>query len=770
MGKKNKTIIQKPAIAENKNFRVPVLIIITALVVWAWFLLSAYFKTANIPASVVNYYFDLSKFTQPFGPENIIVLLQNAWNLLSAIFIVFAAYAIGKHIFSVFKIAVTSLSERIIFSISLGLGAIFFVAYFFGVCGFFYSWIFIPMILLFNVFGLLDILLSKNKEAFQTSPALGFEKILLLPILAFAVVVLIGSFAPETFYDSLIVHIGKPNFWLQNHKIMPDETIVTSCFFPGNVNILYSFGLMFGDERSCKVLHYLFSILTAMVIYVAGKKFFTKSAGFVGAAIFLTIPYTGIISFRSGMEMPIAFFETLGFFALFSFLKDPQNRKWLILCAINYGIAFGMKHTSLFAAAAAMLVLVADAIFEKRGLVNLVKSLGIFWGVFFAVYMPWMLYSYVHTGNPIHPWLTKYLGGPASSPSRAIDSVTIGIDLFGPKKILKSFLNVFTGPWAITMGKFEEAYPGPLLLLLLPLALFIKSNFKHTYKIFIYIAFYWLVWGVTTNMYFRYFMTAVPVICLLCGAYVALISKNKYVKVLLFTLLVLLMFKNLFLVMNIQKFSNNCLAVSLGYQTKADYLNKMRPSYPTPYYAMAQWINQHTPKDSTVAIMGEQRIFYIERRVIMSDLQRNYPLISWLSESKNEDDYYAKLKNINYILLSVPESVRLASFDLANFEPAELEMFSKFWNKYVREVAMFCPDFENLQQGVFSIKNDVPQYWAQYSANPFNYVYVYEIMSKEEALKPHQAPPNFFLAKNFYKQDRWEKLSKTVERLISESK
>jgi len=71
---------------------------------------------------------------------------------------------------------------------------------------------------------------------------------------------------------------------------------------------------------------------------------------------------------------------------------------------------------------------------------------------------------------------------------------------------------------------------------------------------------------------------------------------------------------------------------------------------------------------------------------------------------------------------------------------------------------------------VVSIKDEVPQYWAQYSANPFSYVYVYEIMSPEEAIKPHQAPPNFFLAKNFYKQDRWEKLSKTAEHLISESK
>ena len=51
--------------------------------------------------------------------------------------------------------------------------------------------------------------------------------------------------------------------------------------------------------------------------------------------------------------------------------------------------------------------------------------------------------------------------------------------------------------------------------------------------------------------------------------------------------------------------------------------------------------------------------------------------------------------------------------------------------------------------------NSVPEFWNNYSRNPGNYTFVYELMSPEEAGKPHSAPYNFVADKKMYPDARW---------------
>jgi len=93
-----------------------------------------------------------------------------------------------------------------------------------------------------------------------------------------------------------------------------------------------------------------------------------------------------------------------------------------------------------------------------------------------------------------------------------------------------------------------------------------------------------------------------------------------------------------------------------------------------------------------------------------------------------------------------------------------LKVFKEFWEKYVKEIYKDVGDFAVPQQGIFSIKLQQPQYWRQYMADGHNYVYLYEILSPEQAEMPHAAPYNFLLEESMYSGDYWKKNILSMEK------
>jgi hypothetical protein len=93
------------------------------------------------------------------------------------------------------------------------------------------------------------------------------------------------------------------------------------------------------------------------------------------------------------------------------------------------------------------------------------------------------------------------------------------------------------------------------------------------------------------------------------------------------------------------------------------------------------------------------------------------PLIEWIKQAKSADGLYAKLREekITHILFNLPEAVRLSGFNIFYWNAEKQGIFSQFWQKYVREI------------------------------HRHEWIFLYEIMSPEEASKPHVAPQNFIL-------------------------
>lgn|GEM_PF-6023916 len=83
------------------------------------------------------------------------------------------------------------------------------------------------------------------------------------------------------------------------------------------------------------------------------------------------------------------------------------------------------------------------------------------------------------------------------------------------------------------------------------------------------------------------------------------------------------------------------------------------------------------------------------------------PLILMIRQSKNEDELYEIIKKngITHMLLNVPEARRLAPYDIFHFEGKDLEIFIKFWNKYVKEIDI--ADSSLPEREIYSIKKQL---------------------------------------------------------------
>jgi len=209
-----------------------------------------------------------------------------------------------------------------------------------------------------------------------------------------------------------------------------------------------------------------------------------------------------------------------------------------------------------------------------------------------------------------------------------------------------------------------------------------------------------------------------PVISLIFASCLTGMQGNTLLKKLLMIVAAIMFLTNIDFILRMQKINRDPLGVTLGLQSKFDYLSQGRPSYPNPYYAMIDWINKNTPGDSKILFIGETRPYYLEREFVISSVYNKTPYIEWIKQTKSAEGFYNKLReeNITHIFYNLPEAARLSVFGIFYWNSEEQDIFSQFWQKYVKVVCRY----ENL--------------------------FLYEIMSPEEFSAPHIAPQNLILA------------------------
>src|SRR6185295_598011 len=227
-------------------------------------------------------------------------------------------------------------------------------------------------------------------------------------LLALAPLVLLALY-PPTAFDATMYHLPFARAFAESGGV---PYLVDRRFpvFPQANEILFAAVMLFGSGSAAQGVQLLAALLTALLLVAWGRRAFPshEAAGWLAAAVFLGNPIVVHLAGPAYIEPGLTRFVAAALYALDRW-RETQARGWLALGALFGATAADVKYLGLyFLGAAALTVLVAGG--RSRAAPARLRDGLLFAAVALLFLLPWYLRIYLHTGNPLFPYLTRLFG------------------------------------------------------------------------------------------------------------------------------------------------------------------------------------------------------------------------------------------------------------------------------------------------------------------------------------------------------------------------
>ena len=210
----------------------------------------------------------------------------------------------------------------------------------------------------------------------------------------------LAPLAPPHSSDEVRYHLPYALHFVEQAAIIPDLHLRYP-FFTLNINLLYSFALMIGDDVTTHCMHFMLGLLAALNLYALAKRLTDAVTAFCSALLFLSLPTVLQLAASAYVDLGLACFAFAAVVCLSRCTSSTGPP--LVLCAgLLFGIALGSKYLAL----AYIPLLLAWAHWHSRSW----RPTLLFLAVAVLVGMPWYAYNAVHTGNPISPFAGEVFG------------------------------------------------------------------------------------------------------------------------------------------------------------------------------------------------------------------------------------------------------------------------------------------------------------------------------------------------------------------------
>jgi len=229
---------------------------------------------------------------------------------------------------------------------------------------------------------------------------------LILLLLALIIATIILGSVPPVDRDALTHHLFVPKLWLKHGGIYEIPEIPFS-YYPMNLDLLYTIPLYFSNDIIPKYIHYLFALLTALLLYRHLKKRLGMHYGLLGALFFLSVPIIVKLSITVYVDLGVVFFTTASLLLLLHWAEQNFKWRWLVLAGLCCGLAAGTKYNGLIAIV--VLTLLVPIIYQQNTRKEKQSNgKALLWGCVFGLavltsFLPWLIRNYAWTGNPISP-------------------------------------------------------------------------------------------------------------------------------------------------------------------------------------------------------------------------------------------------------------------------------------------------------------------------------------------------------------------------------
>lgn len=512
---------------------------------------------------------------------------------------------------------------------------------------------------------------------------------------------LLGGVVPEIFYDSLVYHLALPQLYLYRGAIVATPENVYSGL-PFGLQMLFGWCLSLSGENLAAMLHATFGAASAWALWAWGRRYATGSVGILAALIFYLCPIAMYASWHCGVDLGASFYCVAALYALCRSLESSEEREargWSITAGLLAGFAMGTKY-NVFPLGAVMILVHGGLSFHLgRSLRNT------FWmaGAAAVAVLPWLFKNALFYGNPLYPFLYKYLGhakpiewekfmGAAGSRSLS--------DSFGSWIGFKTLLLT---PWRSSFDDLPAGdWPGPVLLFVVPCAFLLYGRYRYEgnsknenaprvmsawVAALILAAAGFAIWALTSRLV-RYALPVIPFLAL-CGALA--VEKAGFPRWMRRVAWICIFYACLF---NFSvSFRQGKLIGQWKYlhagRVKSEYLKHQRTTYGLPYYAAMEFIKENTPRDSKILFLGESRAYYCPRDFISGTLYDVNPFWKAVAESRDAGQLHARVRKMGATHIFLSARQMLYRRDSTAAFPRDLirgRVFNNFWFTYLTRV------------------------------------------------------------------------------------
>jgi len=401
---------------------------------------------------------------------------------------------------------------------------------------------------------------------------------------------LVGALGPELSFDALWYHLTFPKLYLSNNAII--HTIGGHFYYsymPKLVEMLYTSVLPFGGEILAKLIHFSFGILSPIVLYKLSRKFFSQKMSLIAVIVFYSNLVVSWESITAYIDLARTFFEVL---ALFSFLNwmEKEKREWFVLSAIMLGLAITTKVLALESLIIFIFLIAIYFIRNKKSAKKIFTYCLAYSSIALFVPLPWFVFSYINTGNPIYPFFTNAY------------KVNMGSSLINPVRFI-------TDAWNLLVRAEDPI--SPLYIIFFPLTLIFLKRFKFELKIItVYSLLSLLLWYITPRTGGgRFILPYLPAFSIIVVCTLKEVWNIKLIRILC---LILIIFVSLTSIVYRGIANSKYLPVILGQQTKKEFLtNNLNFAY-GDFYDTDGYFKNHISLRDKVLLYGFHNIYYVE--------------------------------------------------------------------------------------------------------------------------------------------------------------
>jgi len=551
---------------------------------------------------------------KPFTGATVLAVLDRVADLAIWTALLLLAAALGRRFLG--RGAQTRPLEELLFSTGLGLGILSLGTLLLGTIGLLNRWVFWVLFVLLLVIHIGDIraILRNVKQAREWKRTSKLSLLLTSFLCLTFLLALVSALTPPAEWDALVYHLTGPKTYADEGRVVwvQDNFHLN---FPALTEMLFTCSILLKGDILAHLIHLTYGALTALAIYSFSRKHFTGQVPLLASVLFASIPSVVIIATWAYVDLALAFYEFMAFFALMNWFDARTEKRWLFLAGILSGMAMSVKYTGVTILVVSSALILWRFLRKRTNFRQPVIALLTLVLIAVAVASPWYYKNAVYTGNPVYPY---FFGGRNWNDLRNEWLTSVGMRM--------SPLDLLVLPWDITVlgTQGTEAFDAtisPYFLALLPLILFVRRNHRMLAPLTIFALTTYVLWiaaGAATYSTFvlrtRILLPCFAPLSILAAYVVESLSQldRKAFSLQRFVMMAIGLGLSANVVSQCLTFvAYDPLPFAAGMESREDFL---RRHLPDGHYEALDYVNASLPASAQVLFFWEPRSYYCEDR------------------------------------------------------------------------------------------------------------------------------------------------------------